>query len=173
MQNLSVHLSFSGRRPTNFFICSGLNPSEDLNFPTKVNTLLNGCIIFSLLLHIAVRIRVSVFKRKTNLEQKSPKTSLTKKFKINFENQSLSDFATNIFIIFMFGGGAMILSKVNNFQPSELNIYPNFYYVYCLHMFAPMGFGASLIFAYYFRHKPLQTFTKLELKTLLENFDLP
>ena len=95
------------------------------------------------------------------------------KFKINFENQSLSDFATNIFIMFMFGGGAIILSKVNNFQPSELNIYPNFYYVYCLHMFAPMGFGASLIFAYYFRHKPLQTFTKLELKTLLENFDLP
>ena len=151
----------------NFFICSGVNPLGDLIFPSKVNNILNGCILMSLLLHLVVRVKVSVFKWKTDPGQNF---TLARKFTLNFENQSLSDFATNFFIISMFGGVVILLSIVHNFSPAELNNYPNYYYVYGLHMFAPIGFGALVIVAYYFRHKPLLNFTRLEFQTLLERF---
>ena len=153
----------------NFFICSGLNPLGDLIFPIKVNNILNGCIIMSLLLHLVVRIKVSVYKWKINPDQKF---TLAMKFMINFENQSLSDFATNFLIIFMFGGVTILLSIVHNFAPAQLNNYPNYYYVYGLHMFAPIGFGAFVIVAYFIRHKPLQNFTRQEFKSSLERFGL-
>jgi hypothetical protein len=137
------------------------------NTPAKVNKALSVCIASSVLIHIAVRIKVSYFRWKFNLEHPSNKAGITTKFQTNFENQSLSDFATNIFGIIMLGGVVRLVSLVNSFNPEELNIYPNYYYVYGLHLFAPVVFCSFIILTYYFHHKPLQTFVRNELKELL------
>ena len=123
----------------------------------------------SFVLHIFVHIKISVFKRKTHPEQISPESNLTLTFLKNFGNQSLSDFATNIFMVFMMGTGIIIVSIVNNFIPKNLNFYPNYYYVYVLHLYGPTVSGAFLSLSYYFRHELLQIFIRKEAQEFLED----
>ena len=153
----------------NFFLCSGLDPQDLLNVPPKVNIILIGSMAMSVVLHITVRIKISVFKRKTHPEHISIESNLTSKFLKNFENQSLSDFATNIFSVIMMGNGVIIISIINNFIPANLNVYPNYYYVYVLHLYGPMAFGGFLTLAYYFKHKPLRIFIRKESQALLKD----
>ena len=152
----------------NFFLCSGLDPQSQSSYSSKVNIVLIGSMAVSFVLHIIVRIKISVFKRKTHPEQSSLESILTLTFLKNFGNQSLSDFATNIFMVFMMGTGIIIVSIVNNFIPKNLNFYPNYYFVYVLHLYGPTVSGAFLSLSYYFRHELLQIFIRKEAQEFLE-----
>ena len=157
----------------NFFLCSGLNPQSQLYDTPKLNIVLNGSVILSIVLHLTVRLKILIFKMKTLPEQTSVESNLTLKFLKNFENQSLSGFAKNILFLFIFGTGVILVSIVNNFKPANLNIYPNYYFVYLLHLYGPVAFGICVSLSYYFRHKPLQKFIKMEVKEFIERYFFP
>jgi hypothetical protein len=148
----------------NFYICSGICPdSSDVAF-AKVNYVLIGTHVFSFLAHIVVRLKFFVFKWSSSTSNGG---CVTSKFVTNFENQSLSDFTTNIAMVVLMGFATVTVTIVNNLKPEEANIYPDYLYVYQLHIYGPFVFGGFLPMVYYLRHKPLQTVMFREQRDLL------
>lgn len=159
-----VHSLLPGRQPMNFYICSGICPdSSDVAF-AKVNYVLIGTHVFSFLAHIVVRLKIFVFKWSSSTSNGG---CVTSKFVTNFENQSLSDFTTNIAMVVLMGFATVTVTIVNNLKPEEANIYPDYLYVYQLHIYGPFVFGGFLPMVYYLRHKPLQTVMFREQRDLL------
>ena len=154
----------------NLFICSGLDPHVYFDNKPKLNIVLIGCFMASLLLHMAVRLRIVIYKLNTKPGQQPTVSCLLQKFVTNFENQSLSDFTMNVAMVILLGFGVTFLIAFNNVKPSELNVYPNYYFIYFLHIYAPLTFGGFITFFIYFRHKPLQIFISKEMKVLLERY---
>ena len=154
----------------NLFICSGLDPHLYFDNKPKLNIAVIGCSIASLLLHVAVRLRIVIYQWNTKPGQQPNVSGLFKKFVNNFENQSLSDFTMNVAMVILLGFGVTFLIAFNNVKPSELNVYPNYYFIYFLHIYAPLTFGGFITFFIYFRHKPLQIFIGKEMKVLLERY---
>ena len=58
---------FVGHQLMNLYVCSGVDPSEQSDFPPKVNIPLVGSMAMSVLLQGAIRIKILIFKRKTNV----------------------------------------------------------------------------------------------------------
>ena len=156
----------------NFFLCSGVNPSKQADFPLKVNTPMIGTMAMSILLQTAVQIKIWYSKWNLNSEHMSNTSNLKLHFYENFINHSLSGFATNILGVGIGVGAICFVSIINKFSPAELNIYPNHYYVYALQMFVPVGFGGFFCLSVYLRNKTMIAYIKKEAKDKLEGYGL-
>ena len=153
----------------NFYLCSGMDPSKGSVFPPKVNTPLIGTMILSVLLQTAVQIKILLSKEKINVEQMGPEqiscTSNSKlHFYVTFLNNSLSDFATNIFGVCIAVGSVSLVLIINKFSPAELNMFPNYYFVDALQLYAPMVFGGFLSIWHYSRNKQMRIWIKNEIR---------
>ena len=153
----------------NFYLCSGLDPSEESVFPPKVNTPMRGTMILSVLLQSAIQIKISLNKEKINATQMGPEqisctSSLKMHFYVKFLNNSLSDFATNIFGVCIAVGVVSLTLIISKFSPSELNMYPNYYFVDALQLYAPTVFGVLLSIWHYSRNKQMRIWIKNEVR---------
>ena len=135
----------------NFFLCSGLDPKENMKIPKKVNIVLIGTEALCIALHIAIFVRILAFK------WKSKEDKYFAQFKKSFENQSLSNFSTIVVGVIFFVVATYLLSFVNNMSPISANLYPNYLYIYMLHLYAPFCLAGYFRISYYIRHKPLRT----------------
>ena len=148
----------------NFYLCSGRDPSHDRDLQKKFNFILFGLPIISVLLHVLVRVKIFAFKWKNGSVQSKHNTN---NFKSNFENQSLSDFSTNVMIVGLTSVGVLSVLSVNNLNPLEANVFPNYLFVYWLHCFGPFVFGGLFSVIYYLRHPPLRISLVRELRERL------
>ena len=165
-----LHSLLPGRQPMNFYICSGIYPDTNDVTLVKMNHVLIWIQALSVLIHIVVRLKIFVFKLKTSSTNVDKVSCLTSTFLTNFENQSLSDFTTNIVMIVLLGIETVTVHFVNNLKPEDANVYPNYLYVYQLHIYGPFLFGGFLPMVYYLRHKPLQSVIFRELRDLFGRF---
>ena len=156
----------------NLYLCTGEDPSKQSNFPPKVNIPMVGTMVVSVLLQTAVQIKILHSKRKTNSEQISNTPNLNLHFYETFLHHSLSDFATNIFGVSIAIGAISLVSIINKFSPAEINIYPNYYYVYALQMYLPMVFGSFISLSYYSRNKPMRVLIIKEVREKLSSYGL-
>jgi hypothetical protein len=143
----------------NFYLCSGIDPNE--NTEKKVNIILILTEVLSLLIHIVIRIRILAYK------SKSKEDKFFNKFKKSFENQSLSDFTSNIVGVTIFATCIFTLLYVGNMSPEKANVYPNYLYIYMLHLYAPFCFSGYFGISYYIRHKPLRTVMRREIEDMI------
>lgn len=123
-----------GRQPLFFYICANTDPRQDQLLPKKPFGLLE---MLSLLLHIAIKIRILVYK--TKVGQPSLVSSCFMSLKKstvapNFDKHSIANFSTNIFNVIIFSVVVVVISKVNSLSPPQINDYPNYLYVY-IHQF--------------------------------------
>ena len=163
---------FVGRQLMNFFICSGVDPSEQSDFPSKVNTPMVGTMAMSIVLQTVIQVKIWVSKWKTNSIHLSNTSNLKLNFYNTFINHSLSGFATNILGVCIGVGAIFFVSIINKFSPAELNMYPNYYYVYALQLYVPVGFGGFFCISVYLRNKQMITCIKKEVRERLERYDL-
>ena len=129
-------------------------------------------MILSVLLQTAVQIKILLAKRKTNSEQISNTPNLNLHFYDMFLDHSLSDFATNIFGVSIAIVAISLVSIINKFSPEEINIYPNYYYVYALQMYLPIVFGSFISLSYYFQNKQMRILIKKEVREKLSLYGL-
>ena len=167
--NHKTLLIIVGRQVMNFYLCSGVDPSKDSVFPPKVTTPVVGTMILSVLLQTAVQIKIFLSKEKINVEQMVPEQiSCTSNLKLHFYakflNNSLSDFATNIFGVCIAVASVFLVLIINKFSPAELNMYPNYYFVDVLQLYAPMVFGGFLSIWHYSRNKQMRIWIKNEVR---------
>ena len=145
----------------NFYLCSGRDPNHSSDLHKKVNIVLVTFPIISVLLHIVVRVKIYAFKWKDASVQNKHNTA---NFKTNFENQSLSDFSTNVVMVGLTCIGVISVTSINNLNPAEANVYPHYLSVYWIHCFGPFIFGGVFSITYYLRHPPLRTAIFRELR---------
>ena len=169
LNNLILYL---GRQLIHYYLCSGVDPSEHSDFPPKVNTPMIGILVVSVLLQTAVQMKIFLAKRKTNTEQISNTPNLKMHFYHEFLKHSLSDFATNILGVSIGVGTIFLVTYINKFNPAELNIYPNYYYVYGFQMYVPTIFSSFICFSFYFQNKPMRICIMEEVKEKLASYDL-
>ena len=137
----------------NFYICSGIDPTEDFKKPLKLYAVSE---LGSALINVFVWVRIQIYKRtSTNTEVKDKKPLNLKKLFLNeFQYESLANFSTNmvnLLIIFFLLYGAAYLSTV---KPEEMQYYQTT--LYLAYFLSPFFASIMFVAVYYLRHKPLR-----------------
>jgi hypothetical protein len=101
---------------------------------------------------------------------KLPKLSLVHKFSVlkEIEIESISTLAPDIISFILIGLCVAVLIKIQSLEMKELNEYPNYIYIYFLHLVAPsismFGITSSL-----FSKKELRRTVKEEIQNLVHD----
>lgn len=152
----------------NYFFCTGENPVS-LNKSMKVNFFSFIILIASLVIQLAVPVRIHVFKRSRKIFQGSiPANDPNVTSTTGGYLQSLSDFTTNSANVIILATACSLGVAVSRLSPKEANDYPNYLLVYAMHLAAPVVLGLCLPMTYFMRHKPLRTALRREVNDHLE-----
>lgn len=124
-----------GNQPLNFFLCTGTYPN--VNNPKKINYVLVIAQVLSVTLHIVLSLKIQRHKRKIS-DQLSGHSLTKAKFLSDIEKGALINFALNFMNVVLLGLSGIVISEANNLNPIEVNIYPNYLYMYICHLVAPL-----------------------------------
>ena len=138
-----------------FYTCAGTDPGPDNDLPFKMISFFE---IPSIILHIAVTIRITIHKKNSQTNQHiNIRSIFQKRFYLNIlEKQTITDYFTNfvsvggLFLLWIFG------RKLRLTPLAELNVYPNYLYVYFHNLLAPALLGLFGIIICYKRHPPMK-----------------
>ncbi len=150
----------------NYFFCTGENPLA-LDKSMKVNFFSFFILIVSLVLQLAVPIKIRVFKRSRKFLD-GPVSGPSLNSNPASYLQSLSDYTTNSANVIILATPCSLGVAVSRLSPKEANDYPNYLLVYAMHLAAPVVLGLCLPMTYFVRHKPLRTALQREVKDHLE-----
>ena len=114
----------------------------------------------SILAFIFNWVRVYVYKSKHRAEHHQAVLG-------NLEKESLSDLSSNICMFVCTILATLLLRKVNFLSLSIVNEYPNYMFVYLLHLGMPNIFCILQSFFLYLRHKNLRKVVTREIKDIV------
>ena len=140
-----------GRQPTNYFICSGIDPTPFLSLPQKG---VGQTEVFSFVIQFLVKSRILYFKR-INREGYAGGNQNASNGLFNLDFKSLADFTTNILIILAFALLALLNRTVSSMTLTEMNKFPNYILVYVFQLLGPCLLSFSVCLIYYLRHQEL------------------
>ena len=137
----------------NYYVCSGLDPTEDFKNPIKIYGVAE---IGSVLLNIAVFIRIRIFKEsKKNRIGIEPRGDLVKRiFLTDIKTQSLSSLSVNLCNLVNLALTKISLSFLNHIEPSKINEYGNIILIH--YMILPCFILSLYLFFYYVNHQLLR-----------------
>ena len=152
----AVHALLPGPRTLAFHICCGSNPGQDLIMPKKRE---GAILLASVCFQVACNARITWTRNKEKLMKLIKRSSAVQpqspKVKFNFEKQSLikgsAVICSLMFTVAFFG----LNTKVNGFNMEDINEYPNYLYVYALHILAFQLFGLFMLVILYARHEKM------------------
>jgi len=152
----TVRYSLPNRQLLNYYVCSGVDPTEDFK---KNPAILKGAIeIISLLINVFVYLRIKIYKSK-NIEheqgtQKRRSDFLRKLFLVDMKNESLASFFTNIMTICMMGLLVFNVTYLSGLKSQEIPNHQSFIFVQNLIVPCVMTFLFVLI--HYIQYEPLR-----------------
>ena len=153
-----------GQQPLRYYICSGLNPNTHLQTKQHQSKLLFRLISF--LIHLVLGLRILVFKiRGKKLVQPVLSSIAASKNVIisMIENKSLTDLTTSFCIIAILLLSMLPSNLVNEMDPVETGTFPNYIYVYFLHLLMPVLMAGLVILIYYLRNQHLRKTISVEI----------
>ena len=129
-----VFVYLPGRHPVSYYICVGEDPKAGLKHPMKFNISLYILAIICAVIHIIMSLKIFIYKHK--IKQNKESQSCTQKYAIikSLESQSLSGFTTITFGLVALGIFGILFAKVVQLDPQELNQFPNYLFVYWMHL---------------------------------------
>ena len=155
--------SSSTRQPLGYYICSGIDPTEDFKKPLKIY----GAVeIFSFLLNLIIYIPIKIYKStQDGMSSAVLKGFFLKTGKIfnDWDSQSLASFGTNLAnsVIVLLSIVNTILA--NRIEAKNINQYPYTFYVYYIFFLYPCLMTLLSLLLYYNRHKPMRRFLANEV----------
>ncbi len=143
-----------------FYICCGHDPSMDGKLPEKPEGMI---LIFSIVFLLALNARIFIWKYFVSTKYVSNK--LTHADKIgNLEKETMINFSAifwGFLFIFLFFG---LNKKFKSLLPEEINIYPNYIYLYCIQLISYQFFGLLMLATMFAKNNKMRTKLYYEFK---------
>ena len=83
------------------------------------------------------------------------------------ENQSLTDLTTSFCVIAIFILSMLPANIVNEMDPVEASQFPNYLYIYFMHLVMPFLMAGLVITIYFFRNKHFRKTTLMKIHNLV------
>jgi hypothetical protein len=157
-----VFSQLPGRNSLYFYLCSGKDPSADLDIPAKSGCHLQALTALTIIIHVVVFVKIYCYNKKI-----SPvPVTVIKRLNIlsSLEIDSLSDITSCICSAISFSPAIVLTWKANQIPIQDFNLYPNYLYEYFMRMASPNLFGIALVYLHYHRNPKLRSTLKNELK---------
>ncbi len=180
-----------GRQPLEYHLCTGTDPALQSDL-IKVNITLFAVYIISMILNIAIPIKIHLFqiRNKNSCHSKGKDNNtwnvwilVLKIWKIKmetiyswilmffflfcfsaYEQQSLTDLTTSISYTVLFGLGIAWMARSYQTDTSSLNKFPKYILTYFVQIVIPNLIDTSILIIYYSRNKRMRTFIIREIK---------
>ena len=164
-----VYLSLPGRQPFNYYFCCNKIRHGQLirGVAVKNNWTLIGLQAFSVLLHIFVKIRIRMFKNKQKNSESNPWTTVKSNGMSIINKQTIANTGTNAFITFLFFSTGLISIPVNTMNLESANEFPNYLFIYFVHLIHPALLCWTLTLVYFLTHPPLRKTIYSEIKLMM------
>jgi hypothetical protein len=158
----TVRYSVADRQLINYYICSGIDPTEDFK---KSHSKTKGIVeALSLIINIFIYLRVQVYKKSNKDKPATQKKSdfLKRVFLADLKNQSLTSFSTNIMTITIMVLMFFNITYLSGLKPEEIPNHESFLFLHYLVVPCVMSFLFVLI--HYTRYEPLRRVVSNEIR---------
>jgi hypothetical protein len=145
-----VYLNIPGRQPLNYYICIGEDmPIDYRSMKVKMNYISVLVNVITVLIQFCIAFKVLKFKfdMEKNVENLST---------IGLIQRLMSEFNLIFAVTLISSSFGFFLTKVHLLDPETVNISPNFYYLFVLNYFLPLGTLTGMSMLIYFRQVDLR-----------------
>ena len=151
-----------------YYICIGQNPKSGPYIPFTHNYIFYGICTIIITIHIILSVKIFCYKNKMKLEV-ATNQSCTQKLMLlkTLEKQTLSDFTTITFSIVAVGALTMLVLRLFQVEPQELNNFPNYLIVYWIQLANAPVFIILLLTMCYARNQQMRKIMIREIKDFL------
>ncbi len=157
-----------GQHPLRYYICCGLNPNTDLLIKQHWSKFLIRIISF--LIHVVLGGKILIFKIQGQKLVKPVSTNFiwSKDTMISMiENQIMTDLTTSFSFVGIFLLSMLPANLVNEMDPVETSSFPNYLYIYFMHLVVPVLMADLVILLYFSRNEQLRKNTYNEFCDLI------
>ena len=141
------------------YVCVNMNPEMDNNLQPRTDDHLE--ILFCILLHIAITLRVQIFKfKKTHSTSVAPQpipiSTITQMYHQNVEKITLADFVTSSVLAFWIGSLAALQNKLEKLSLAEISTPYYSFFVFGFLYYANSFSALTISSVYICRHSNLR-----------------
>ena len=153
------------RQPLGFYVCSGIDLTEEFKKPLKIYGSLE---LFSLLLNVVIYLRIRHFKKKlvTMVQPAIESDSRKKTTLTDVDKSSLASRVTTFYTVTCCFLLVLNQALVNMVDPAKINLFPFTFYVYYIFFLSPFLTSILALIIYYMRHSDLRLAVLGEIKDL-------
>ena len=156
----TVFILMPGSPTTGFFICIGQDPG--VGGKSKINYIYDIALILSISIQILVAIRIIVHKTKIHENGMNGGG--------NAETHIWSDILTCLPFLFVSAVAGYLLVKVNGMDAVTIASYPNYLFMYGLHLGVPVVVSGTFCLLFYSRKSAMRTTLFMEAKEFFHSF---
>ena len=146
-----IFIFLPGIQPLNYYLCIGKNPKiEGEALIYKRNLFYNLILLLSVLLYIAVSVKLVIHRMKIDANSASSNND-------NFRKEIMSDIAISVVVFCLASLYGVLFYRLNQIDPALLNVHPNYFYMYALHFGFPIVTGLTVTVLLYGKNKHLRS----------------
>ena len=157
-----------GKPTFSFFTCSGTIPGLDQERPKRGSNMVET---LSLILYIAITVRILVHKKVTKIAPLKESTTLASNFRnyilTDLDQTTIASLTSNFFVVFFLALYFYMFLKLRAMSYQDYNVYPNYLYLYFHQLLWTPFFTFGACALYYTTHAPLRNTVIRELKSQL------
>jgi len=151
-----------GKHPLNYFVCTGKNPALDTNQETNIirnYSMVAGCIMVTLV-YIFVYCKILLFQRK----DVQPLAHICSP-----DMKPMTDYLIVVSFILFTILHLILLFKIQSLDMTKMDVYPNYIYLYYLHLWLLPNFSIMLTLLYFARNHQLRETLTRETRSIISN----
>jgi hypothetical protein len=150
-----------GKHPLNYFVCTGKNPALHQNQETKIirNYSMVAVCVMVTIVYIFVYFKILLFKRK----EVQPPTNIRGPMK------PMTDYLIIVSFIVFNVLHLILLFKIQSLDMTKMDVYPNYIFLYYLHLWYLPNLSIMLISLYFGRNCQMRETLHRELQSIISN----
>jgi len=152
-----------GKHPVNYFVCTGKNPALDTNMEKNIirnHSMFGGCFMV-IIIYVFVQIRILLFKRTANEGNKIFGNACSPDLK------PMTDYLVIVSYIIFLILHMILLLKIQSLDMTKMDVYPNYIFLYYLHLWLIPNFSLMLTSVYFARNRHLREMLLKEIRGFL------
>ena len=142
-------------------------PELNLSLPSHIGG--KHVEIFTFLTIIIAKLKIHYFRSREVERAMTKRSIFLKNFSLEVINKSsITSFTTNLAGLFIISFSLFIGFKFNELKPQEMNEYPNYLFVYFIHLILPNLAGVVFAVLFYSKNSSMRKSIVSELKSGFE-----
>jgi hypothetical protein len=142
------------RQPINYYICIATLPELDWSLPTHFGAHIE---ILTIITIIVIKLKIHYFRSNLVEDTMTKRSIFLKNFSLEAINRnSMSSFSTNFTGVLIMSTFVFFGLKLNRMNPTQLNEYPNYFYVYFSQLILPNLVGFIVIGIFYSKNTTMR-----------------